>query len=50
MHGTTGEWIDYTGSDEQICDMLTSDVKFTVDSNCSIFGKILVDDWNMTNI
>lgn len=39
MHGTTGEWIDYTGSDEQICDMLTSDVKFTVDSSMNLSGE-----------
>ena len=39
MHGTTGEWIDYTGSDEQICDMLTSDVKFTVDSFMNLSGE-----------
>lgn len=35
----TGEWIVYTGSDEQLHEILTSDVGFVVDSKCSTFHR-----------
>lgn len=35
----TPEWIEYTGSDEQITELLTTDRKFMVDNRWSVFHK-----------
>ena len=35
----TGEWIEYTGSDEQLKELLTTKSKFMVDNKWSVFHK-----------
>ena len=35
----TPEWIEYTGGDEQLTELLTTDSKFMVDNEWSVFHK-----------